>query len=241
MTEPLWSEVRRTLADDMAAGRYRPGEKLPSEAQLARRFGVNRHTVRRALAALREDGAIHVRQGAGATVTLTPVTYRLGERTRFRQNLAAEGRTGSHRLIRLETLPAEPGEARPLDLAPGDPVHLLEVVGDADGAPISFGRSRLPAVRLPSFSAAFREHGSVTAALAAEGIGDYQRLWTRMSAERASALIARHLQIAPGAPVLRTVSLNVDADGHPIEYGQAWFSGDRVQLVVERDAFRHDT
>jgi DNA-binding GntR family transcriptional regulator len=61
--------LRDALAADIAAGRHAPGERLPSEAQLAQRFGVNRHTVRRALAALAEDGLVQARRGAGVFVT----------------------------------------------------------------------------------------------------------------------------------------------------------------------------
>ncbi len=235
--EPVWAHIRQALADDLAAGRYAPGARLPSGAELARRFGVNRHTVRRALAALREEGAIHVRQGAGATVTETPVQYRLGQRTRFRHNLAAAGRSGGHRFLRIETLPAEPHEAEALGLPPGAPVHLVESVGEADGIPISYGSSRFPADRLPGLADALKERGSITAALAAEGVADYQRLWTRLSAERAPVLIARHLRMQPGAPLLHSVALNVDSEGRPIEHGNAWFCADRVQLVVAREDF----
>ncbi|HHB81205.1 MAG TPA: GntR family transcriptional regulator, partial [Aliiroseovarius sp.] len=50
--DPIWKAIAETLAAEIARGHYAPGAKLPTEAQLARRFGVNRHTVRRATADL---------------------------------------------------------------------------------------------------------------------------------------------------------------------------------------------
>ena len=48
-------------------------------------------------------------------------------------------------------------------------------------------------------------------------------------------MLALSLQLKEGAPVLRSVSVNIDAAGHPVEYGTTWFAGDRVTLTVEPD------
>ena len=45
---PLWQAISNALREDMAEGRYTPGDKLPTEAELAERVGVNRHTHRHA-------------------------------------------------------------------------------------------------------------------------------------------------------------------------------------------------
>lgn len=234
MTPPaLWSDLRIALEADLAAGRWNPGDRLPTEAQLAQRFGVNRHTVRRALAALAEAGLVHARRGAGVFVTGRVTEYPLTRRTRFRDNLLSAGQAPQKRILRLETLPAEPREAEALDLPPGAPVHLWEGVSLADGVPISLFRSAFDAARFPALPEALQRHLSVTAALAEMGINDYTRRATRLSAESANMVRARHLHLPPGAPLLRTVSVNVDPAGTPVEYGRTWFVGERVQLIVE--------
>ena len=48
----IWTEIRNDLETDIRLGRFAAGTKLPTEAELAARFGVNRHTVRRAIASL---------------------------------------------------------------------------------------------------------------------------------------------------------------------------------------------
>ncbi len=229
----LWSDLRDALAADLAAGRWQPGDRLPTEAQLAQRFGVNRHTVRRALAALAEAGLVHARRGAGVFVTGRVTDYPLTRRTRFRDNLLSAGQTPEKRILRLETLPAEPREAEALGLPPGAPVHLWEGVSLADGVPISLFRSAFDARRLPALPEALRRHLSVTAALAEAGVADYTRRSTRVSAEAADAMRARHLHLPVGAPLLRTVAINVDPEGRAVEYGRTWFAGARVQLIVE--------
>ncbi len=71
---PIWQVIAETLRAELADGRYAPGEKLPTEAQLAGRFGVNRHTVRRALSELGTEGLVWSRRGAGVFVSVPPAT-----------------------------------------------------------------------------------------------------------------------------------------------------------------------
>lgn len=229
---PLWQRIHDTLAADIDAGRYAAGAKLPTEAELAQRFGVNRHTVRRALEGLREAARIHVRRGAGAYVTQGRVDYALGPRTRFTQTLSELGHTPSRRLIRIETLLADAQDAAHLALPAGAEVHIAESVGEADGVPLIYSRMAFPAARLPGLPRALAATGSITQGLAACGIADYRRLWTRLIAETPGPMIARHLKMPESHAVLRSESLNVDPMGAPLEYGRSWFCSDRVQLVV---------
>lgn len=228
----LWSAIRDTLSDEIGRGRYGPGDRLPTEARLAERFGVNRHTVRRALAALAEAGAIHSRRGAGVFVSRRPTDYPLGRRVRFHQNLEAAGRSPGKTALLLETRTADPREAAALALDEGDKVHVYEGLSTADGDPIALFRSVFPAKRFAGLLDHLRRTPSVTAAFEAEGLTDYIRAETRLTAKSASATQAKHLRLAEGAPLLRAVAINRDGAGRPVEYGHTWFAGDRVTLTV---------
>jgi GntR family transcriptional regulator, phosphonate transport system regulatory protein len=228
----LWSAIAATLTAEIAAGHYRPGDRLPTEAALAARFGVNRHTVRHALAALADQGLIHARRGAGVFVAQRPTTYPLGRRVRFHQNVLAAGQTPSRRISRTETRLSDAEEARALRLKTGDPVHVVEGVSLADDQPIAAFRSLFPAARFPGLPEAVRESQSITRALASLGLADYTRQDTRLTAQLADPVLALALTVRPGAPVLRTVAVNVDPKGVPVEYGLTWFAGERVTLTV---------
>ncbi|MCZ0814105.1 MAG: phosphonate metabolism transcriptional regulator PhnF [Pseudomonadota bacterium] len=229
---PIWKSIHSALSADIAAKRYSPGDQLPTEAALSRRFGVNRHTVRRALAQLAEEGIVHARRGAGVFVTQSPTDYPIGRRVRFHQNLRAAGRMPTKEILSLETRAADTGEAAALDLQPGAPVHACEGLSLADGQPVALFRSVFPAAHLPGLPEALHRLRSVTAALNDQGTPDYTRAWTRLTAKLASPTQALHLRISEGAPILRAVSLNVDPAGKPIEYGRTWFAGDRVTLTL---------
>lgn len=230
--EALWSTIAATLTDEIGAGHYRPGDKLPTEAALSLRFGVNRHTVRHAIAALADRGLVHSRRGAGVFVAQRPTHYPLGRRVRFNQNVLAAGQTPSRRISRSEVRPCDAGEARALRLKSGTSVQVVEGVSLADNQPIAAFRSVFPAARFPDLLALIGKTGSITQALTASGLADYTRAETRLTAQLADPVLAGALLIRPGAPVLRTVAVNVDPMGVPVELGTTWFAGERVTLTV---------
>jgi GntR family phosphonate transport system transcriptional regulator len=117
-------------------------------------------------------------------------------------------------------------------LKPGDTVHVVEGISLADGQPIATFRSIFPATRFPGLLASVRETGSITRSLAASGLTDYTRAETRLTAQLADPVLAVALAVRPGAPVMRTVAVNVDPKGVPIELGTTWFAGERVTLTV---------
>lgn len=232
---PIWKSIETILTKQIAGGEYAPGDQLPTEAALAARFGVNRHTVRRALGQMAETGLVHARRGAGVFVATTPTDYPIGQRVRFHQNVLAAGRTPAKEILSLETRGAGSKEIESLALETGVQVHVYEGLSLADGAPLAVFRSVFPAARFPDLLEHLKETHSVTAALKMSGLSDYTRAWTRLTAKLAGPTQALHLRIPQGAPILRSVGVNVDLDGLPVELGHTWFAGDRVTLTLSEN------
>jgi GntR family phosphonate transport system transcriptional regulator len=196
---------------------------------------VNRHTVRRALGHLGDRGLVHSRRGAGVFIAARPTDYPLGRRVRFHQNLRAAGRLPGKEILAIETRTSNAEEARALDLPDGAGVHVYDGLSLADDQPIAVFRSVFPAARFADLPAALAEEGSVTAVLARFGVADYTRLSTRLNAAAATPTQALHLRLRDGAPILRTIGINVDTQGRPVEYGTTWFAGDRVTITLGDD------
>ncbi|WP_197919261.1 phosphonate metabolism transcriptional regulator PhnF [Thiosulfatihalobacter marinus] len=230
---PIWQAIADALRSDLAEGKYAPGDKLPTEAGLAERFGVNRHTVRHGISALVEEGLIRTRRGSGAFVAATPTDYPIGQRVRFHENLIAAGRRPDKRVLQVEERSATTGEAKALQIAPGDPVCAYHGLSLADGQPIAVFESLFPLGRLPGINEALSQTSSVTEALRLVGISDYTRASTRLTAVRATATHALHLQVSEGDPLLKSSGVNVDHAGMAVEFGRTWFAGDRVTLTLE--------
>lgn len=230
---PIWRTIALALTGDIAEGRYTTGDRLPTEAQLAAAHGVNRHTVRRALADLAEQGLVHPRRGAGVFVSAQVTDYPIGKRVRYHQNISASGKIPGKQVLSLITRAADVAEAEALGLDPGDPVHVYDGLSLADVHPIAVFQSAFPAVRLPGLPEALAENGSVTRALQRCGVADYTRISTRLTARAADPVQARHLRLTEGAPVLHSICINADPSGRPVEYGKTIFAGERVTLTLD--------
>lgn len=229
----LWRQIQQILEQEISQGLRQPGDQLPTEAQFSERFGVNRHTVRRALAGLEEKGVVRVEQGRGTFVHEQVIDYRLGKRTRFTENLSQQSRNASGALVEVSEEPADEKVAAALGLSVGAPVIRLLKVGEADGRRISISDHWYPASRCRGIDEHFRATGSITDSLHALGIGDYTRLSTRVLARIPTGADADHLRQPRTRPVLVTESINVDKDGIPVEFGVTRWASDWVQLVVD--------
>jgi GntR family phosphonate transport system transcriptional regulator len=227
-----WRQIADALRDEIAAGLFAVGERLPTEAELSLRFGVNRHTLRRAIAALSADGLVRADQGRGTFVAERPLPYPIGRRTRFSAAVEAAARTPGRILLGAVIEPATAALAGRLRLAPGARLHRIETMSVVDGAPISVATGWLSADRFPDFPALIAETGSYTAAFARSGVADYVRLETRIRAALADADDAPRLGLPTGAPVLVTESLDGDPGGAPLECGNTRFAADRIELTV---------
>ena len=228
-----WRQIANQIEADIAFGRLPPGSRLPIETELAARFEVNRHTVRRALADLSARGLIRATQGRGTFVEGRPLAYPIGVRTRFSENVSLAGREAGGRFLAGEEMPADAGTAMALSIAPGAAVMRLETLRSADGVPISMGSGYFPLPRFSRIVEAYRRHGSTTKALKACGVADYLRTETRVSARAATSDEARHLDLPPGRIVLTVDSTNVDAEGTPIQFTRAVFAAERTELVIK--------
>jgi GntR family transcriptional regulator, phosphonate transport system regulatory protein len=229
-----WRQIAENLSRDVTEARFADG-RLPTEPELAARYGVNRHTIRRAIGMLADQGLVRVEQGRGTFVANGHIDYLVGRRTRFSANLQREGHEPGHRLIGSRQTVADAMTARDLGLSLGAPIVEIETLGYADGIPVSYALHRFPTPRFSALPEALAATLSITAALAASGVDDYIRRVTRLVARMPTEAEARHLQQPPSRPVLQTDAVNTDMQGVPIHRSVTVFAGDRVQAVVPAD------
>jgi GntR family phosphonate transport system transcriptional regulator len=230
-----WQQISQTISHSIASGEYRRGGRLPTEAELAERFGVNRHTVRRALKELRDQGILQSRQGAGVFVVGQARAYRLGKRTRLSQNLDRQGQGLTMTLLAVEKRRASDSERVQFESHAGRGLTVTAVHGIRllEGQPVSLFHSLVPIDLAPGFGEELKGCRSVTKALEACGIADYTRRSTHLTAVAADPIQAHHLECRGGDPLLRSDSVNILADGSVIEVGTTWFRGDSIRLVVD--------
>lgn len=229
----LWRQVADGIERGIADGRFAAGERLPGETEIAETYRVNRHTVRRALAALAERGLVRAERGSGTYVEAPRIAYPLRSRTRFSEIVGAGGREPRGQLIGASEEPATRELAKQLGLKTGTPLVRIDALRLADRTPICVGTTWLAAARFPDAGRTYERVRSTTKLLAHYGIRDYRRASTRVSAAIVDAADAIRLDLALGRPVLVVDSTDVDADGEPLLTTRARFAAERIEFLVE--------
>jgi GntR family phosphonate transport system transcriptional regulator len=229
----LWRQIAGRLRQDIASGTLPPAARLPTEAELSAQFGVNRHTVRRALEELSRAGLVRVEQGRGSFVAEDVLDYTVEPRTRFTEWIRKHNKEPSGRVLQLREIAAESAVATALGIRAGGRVVLLERLGLADDRPVSLGRHYFSAVRLRGLLDALRSSPRITEALETVGVSDYLRQVTRVSARLPTPAEAELLRMPRNRPLLVTENVNVDRAGTVIEYGVSCYPTPRVQIVFE--------
>jgi GntR family transcriptional regulator, phosphonate transport system regulatory protein len=229
----LWRQVADGIERGIADGSFAAGEKLPGENEIAETYRVNRHTVRRALAALAERGLVRAERGSGTYVEAPRLAYPLRSRTRFSEIVGAGGREPRGQLIAATVEPATRELARQLSLKTGAPLVRLEKLRFADRTPICVATTWLAAERFAEAGRLYDRMRSMTKLLAHYGISDYRRASTRVTAGIVDATDAARLDLALGRPILVVDSTDVDAGGKPLLTTHARFAAERIEFVVE--------
>lgn len=230
----LWRQIADRIRSAIASGEYDEAGKVAPEMVLAAQFGVNRHTVRSALAALAQEGIVQAVQGRGTLILRKErINFPISKRTRFNQGVGDQAREKEGLLLASSEEAASADLAARLQLPKGARVIRLETLRKADRRPVSRATAWFPAERFAGIADAYRDSGSITAAFAAVGLTDYVRVSTEITAVHADSDDLSTLELSPGAIVLVTRALNADPDGVPVQYAVSRFPADAVQFTIE--------
>jgi GntR family transcriptional regulator len=218
-------ELRKLVA------KARPGDSLPSDAELCERFGVSRMTARQAVQRLAADGLLYRVSGRGTFVAQTPVHRAMNTLMSFTAEMRRRGLSASSRLLSSEVRTGLDDEVLALRLPPGSQVVAIRRLRFADGVPMAVEHVRLPAVCAGVLTADL-ENGSLFEAL--EGIGRVPtRAFGTLTAAPAEADEAAVLEVPEGTPLLveqRTIHDQADA---PLEFTESRYLGGRYLFDIE--------
>lgn len=224
------------LRDELAAGKWQPGERMPSEAELIAIYGVSRITVRQAFELLVNDGLVYRRRGSGTFVNVTPFDMESNRINGFAADLRRRGMEPSTQLMDSRLEPASADMARHLDVEPGAELAVLERLRAADGAPMCFERVYLVHHLCPEvLDGDYNETPMHEALLERYGI-QLTRAHQATRAVAADENLAARLQVAAGSPLLFIERVTCQQSGIPVEFRRMYIRGDRYVLFNELHA-----
>ncbi|MET3998161.1 phosphonate metabolism transcriptional regulator PhnF [Marinobacterium sp. MBR-109] len=227
----VYRKIASQLRDEIMT-QYSTGDLLPPESRLADRFSVNRHTVRRAIDELVQDGLVRRYQGLGCKIVQTPIDYALHDRAAFSHNLNQIGLGLETEIVRCEQVVLPAALAGQLDLALGVRVHELRTRRLVEGDPVCLIRHYLfglPDAALDAFSG-----GSLHQFLRDEWSISLRRGTTRLRARMPTLDECTQLSISRGIPVMEVHTHNYCRDtGVLREYSIARSRSDLFEYSVE--------
>ncbi len=230
---PLALQVRDEIRALIVARGMGPGDRLPSEAELATRFSVARTTIREALKLLEQDGQIHVRHGLGRFVAPATVRWPITRLESVTEMMQAMGSSVTNRVISIGNAPASDEEAGALRQAAGSTVVRLERVRSLDTRPVIYSIDVIPESVVGSDLATIDWSGSLRALLDGRGAA----MASSTAQLRAVTLprgVATALGEDPRGPWLLMVQTHFTTDGRPVLYSHDYHRGDALTFNVLR-------
>ena len=226
---PRYREIEASLRERIA--RLRPGQRLPSDADLCEEFGVSRMTARHAMAQLADEGLVRRDPGRGTFVAEPPTHRRANFLMTFSHEMRRQGRVPSSRIVERRVRRPIDRERTELRTTRDSEVVELRRVRLADHEPVALETAVLTAACIGPVLAADLETGSLHEALIGEGIVPTRGQAT-IGAEAASSDDAVLLGVTPGSPMLVERRLIFDQRGRPIERTESRYAADRYGLDV---------
>ena len=229
---PRYRTIEQALRERIAA--LRPGDGLPSDADLCAEFGVSRMTARSAMHRLAEEGLVVRMPGRGSYVAEPPAHRRADRLMSFSSEMTRRGRVPSSIIVDREIRPAWRQAAAELHVREGEPIVFLRRVRCADGEPVALETTLLIRSTSPSVMAADLRTESLHSVLTGGGFA-LRRGTALVTAGPASKEDARLLGVALGDPMLVERRVILDAHGRPVEATESRYPADRYAIDVRFD------
>ena len=226
---PLYQQLMSRLKNDIMAGVYPPGARIPSEQLLCDLYGVSRVTVRKAMLDLVQEGLLVRRQGKGTFVAQERIQRDLQQITSFSEACRQTGHTAGARLVSAELTEASAEDADKLGLSAGSRVVEIIRLRLCDGEPVMLEINRFPSGY--DFLLEETAEGSL-----------YERLMNRgcipssavhdIALGHATPMAARQLGCQPGDALLLLDELVLDQHGEPLHLSRQWIRGDKYTFRI---------
>lgn len=222
---PLYRQIRALITRSLESGEWRPGEIIPSEAELASRFGVSQGTVRKAIDEMASENLVVRRQGKGTFVSthMDPDSY-----SRFLRLAANEGKLQAPTSVPLECWRAKAGAdvARTLAIEAGAAIIIVRRLLRSGNVPAVFDEIYLPGELFPDLTLDILKSADISLySLFESRYGVYPvRADERLRAVAADRVSARVLQVAEGSPLLLVERVTLTYGDKPVEWRRAYYS-----------------
>lgn len=232
---PKYLQISAWIKELIQTGRYKVGEKLPSEVELSKMCGVNRNTLRQAISELTAVGILRKEKGTGTFVgsaTAFELKHKLERISSFRDMLGKSTIQANTKIIKKAVEDADDLVAETLFLGSSKKVIVVGRIRAGNGTPYIYEESYLPAVIFGGMLD-FDLTGSMYEIISEQYNIVLARCKQTISAVNIDRKISKILQIPPNSAVIFSESVTFDEKSMPVELLYSYHRGDKYKLEIE--------
>lgn len=229
----LYQMLYSTLRNEIEKGEYKPGEKIPTEMELCKKYNVSRITVRNALEKLTREQYLVRHRGRGTFVQDYRIERSINDEVlSFSDICRRSGRVPGGKTIKCVIEDADEDDIRELKLQPGAKVVVVERIRSVDGHPISVECNRYTDQYEFLIEEDFNNKSLLELLATKYNIRFGKGSETTITIVFASYNLARYLNVSSGYPLLCITSTVCDLDGVPAYRNRQFIVGDKFALTI---------
>ena len=229
---PIYSQVEQMIMNMIGSGTLSPGQRAPSEREIAETLGISRMTARAAMSNLVTDGHLYSVPGKGTFVSNPKMRQDLLELTSFTEDMRNRGLQPGARLLEIGvTDRASEKVYRRLELPEGQDVIRIHRLRTADEEPMCLETTYLPQSYVPWLLEEDLESRSLYRALESHGI-ELVRAEEDLEATVVRETQSELLTVPAGCPALLIKRTTYTEGDRPIEYVTSVYRGDRYRFTT---------
>ena len=228
---PLYVQLMEELETSIRNGVYKPGDKIMTEAEMAKEYGVSLITVRKAVGSLMEKGLVVRKQGKGTFVTKPKYSIYMKKLQSFTEMCEQMGVKPGAQVLENRLIMADKKVADRLGIEPGSNVVYISRLRLADGEPVQVEKSYFP-LKYAFLLEEDLNNGSMFECLKEKAGAKVASSEKMIELCRATAEEAALMDVKKGDYLLFVKSTAYDENGEPMYAGIQLINGDRFSLYV---------
>jgi GntR family transcriptional regulator len=229
---PLYIQVRETLREVILDGTYEPGQRIPSQDELAEEFGVSRMTVRQGINELTEEGLLYRRHGVGTFVAQSRIDRDHTRLSNFFEDPAVQDLEPGLRLLDCRIIRADKHLAQALRIRAGDKVIRIDTLRLAGNQVVTLHHAHFPYDLFPNLVDEDLEANHVWVYIENKYGFRLKQAMQRLEARTPTREQARYLEIDEGEPILYKERTVFADDGTVVEFSECYNRADRYTCTV---------
>lgn len=235
MAKALYLQIYDLLHDEIKKKKKKLERKIPSELEFSKRYNVNRHTVRKALQKLKDEGVIHTIKGRGNFITNICVNYIMTDKSSFSSNVKKLGYKPKTIILSANRIKANKKLSNFFKITTKMDLIELKLLRFADDVPIYLTYSYFDAYKYSKLfdNLDFQPFSLYELIKNCYPNIEITKTNTSFEAIVPNEDVRKYLNLPLNVPILKSTTISRDQDLNPVEFGIGYMRGDTCKVDVD--------